>query len=144
MNDNLICLTDILPSFANLVGAKLPKWSAEDGVDQLAQLFDPQAKPARKSMINQSYVGILSIREGNWKLIFDTEGSGGFYRYSPEAAPMNTLAPWRVDFSQSGQLYNLSVDPSEQTNLYEKHPDIVKRLTQMTRQAIVTGRSNDL
>lgn len=144
VNDNLICLTDVLPSFAKLVGAKLPKWSAEDGIDQIVQLFDPQATPARKSMINQSYVGILSIRADNWKLIFDTQGSGGFYRYSPEAVPMNTLAPWRVDFSQSGQLYNLSTDPYEQTNLYEEHPDIVKRLTKMTRQAIVTGRSNDL
>ena len=141
-NDNLVCLTDVLPTLASLVDAKLPTWAAEDGVDQHAQLLDPQATPTRKSMITQSYVGILSIREGDWKLIFDTQGSGGFYRYSAEAAPMETLAPWRVDFSRSGQLYNLSSDPYEQTNHYDQHPETVQRLTKKMRAAIVNGHSH--
>ena len=92
-------------------------------------------------MITQSYVGLLSIREGRWKLIFDTEGSGGFYQYSPAAEPMNTLAPWRVDFSERGQLYDLEADPGEAENLYGQRPKVVDRLTKMMRAAIVTGRS---
>lgn len=140
-NDNLVCLTDLLPTMAALTGAELPEWSAEDGVDQSAQFFDSAAAPSRASMITQSYVGILSIREGRWKLIFDTQGSGGFFRYSAEVEEMDTLAPWRVDLSQSGQLYDLDADPSEQTNLYEKHPEVVERLTAKMRNAIVSGRS---
>ena len=64
-------------------------------------------------------------------MIFDTQGSGGFYKYSPEAQPMEMLAPWRVDFSRSGQLYDLEADPSEQKNLYEQHPEVIERLTAM-------------
>ena len=141
VNHNLICLTDILPTTAALVGADLPEWAAEDGVDQSTQLSDAEADPSRESMITQSYVGLLSIREGRWKLIFDTEGSGGFYQYSPAAEPMNTLAPWRVDFSERGQLYDLEADPGEAENLYGQRPKVVDRLTKMMRAAIVTGRS---
>ncbi len=144
VNENLICLTDILPTTAALVDAELPQWSAEDGVDQSAQLFDHEAAPNRESVMTQSYVGILSIREGNWKLIFDTAGSGGFYKYSPEVEPMGTLAPWRLDLSQTGQLYDLDADPYEQKNLYEMHPEIVKRLTVKARKSIVSGRSTGL
>lgn len=142
VNDNLVCLTDILPTLANLVDTELPEWAAEDGVDQTTQLFETDAAPGRASMITQSYVGLLSIRDHHWKLIFDTQGSGGFFRYSPEVQPMGTLAPWRVDLSQSGQLYNLGSDPYEENNLYERHPGVVKRLTGMMRQAIVSGRSD--
>ena len=143
VNDNLLCLTDVLPTVAELVGAKLPKWAAEDGIDQSAQLFDAGTTRIRESMITQSYVGILSIREGKWKLIFDTQGSGGFYKYSAEVEQMDTLAPWRVDLSRSGQLYNIHTDPFERNNLYADHPDVVKHLTAKMRAAIVSGRTNE-
>jgi hypothetical protein len=94
-------------------------------------------------MITQSYVGLPAIREGKWKLIFDTQGSGGFHKYSPEVQPMNLLAPWRVDLSSSGQLYNLEADPYEQNNLYAGRPEVVKRLTARMRQAITTGRTTE-
>jgi arylsulfatase A len=141
VNNNLLCLTDILPTTAAIVGAKLPKWAAEDGVDQGAQFFDPKSTPHRESLITQSYVGILSIREDKWKLIFDTQGSGGFYKYSAEVEPMDTMAPWRVDLSRSGQLYDIEADPYEQSNLYNKQPSVVKRLTAKMRNAIVSGRT---
>jgi arylsulfatase A len=143
VNDNLLCLTDILPTVATLVGSQLPKWAAEDGIDQSAQLFESEATLGRESMITQSYVGILSIREGKWKLIFDTQGSGGFYKYSAEVEEMDTLAPWRVDLSRSGQLYDIEADPYEQENLYDKQPKVVKRLTVRMRTAIVSGRTTE-
>ena len=142
VNDNLLCLTDLLPTAAALVGAELPKWAAEDGVDQTTQLFETGAATSRESMITQSYVGLLSIREGKWKLIFDTQGSGGFYKYSAEVEEMDTLAPWRVDLSKTGQLYDLEADPYEQNNLYAENPNVVKQLTAKMRAAIVSGRSN--
>tara|TARA_R110002096_G_scaffold92441_13_gene209011 strand:- start:2975 stop:4516 length:1542 start_codon:yes stop_codon:yes gene_type:complete len=141
VNDNLLCLTDLLPTTAAIVGAELPEWAAEDGTDQSAQLFDAKATSSRESMITQSYVGILSIREGNWKLIFDTQGSGGFYQYSAEVEEMDTLAPWRVDLSKTGQLYDLEADPYEQNNLYGQRPKMREKLTKEMRAAIVSGRS---
>jgi arylsulfatase A len=141
VNDHLLCLTDVMPTAASIAGAALPEWAAEDGVDQSSQFLDPDAVPVRHSMITQSYTGILSIRRGDWKLIFDTLGSGGFYKYSDAVEPMKTMASWRMDLSQTGQLYNLVDDPYEQTNLYEEKSALVSKLTKEIQKAINAGRS---
>ncbi len=141
VNDHLMSLTDLMPTAASIAGATLPKWSAEDGIDQSSQFMDKNAEPARHSMITQSYTGILSIRRDNWKLIFDTQSSGGFYKYSDAVEPMNVMASWRLDLSQTGQLYNLTEDPYEQTNLYKTKPAVVKELTKEIQKAINSGRS---
>jgi arylsulfatase A len=141
VNDHLLCLTDVFPTAASIAGASLPHWAAEDGVDQTSQLLNRKAAPVREAMVTQSYTGILSIRRDHWKLVFDTLGSGGFYKYSAEVEPMGTMAPWRMDLSRSGQLYDLSIDPYEQNNLYEEHPEIVKQLAAEMLQTINSGRS---
>lgn len=140
-NDHLLCLTDLLPTAAAIAGASLPEWAAEDGVDQSAQFLDRNTAPARTSMITQSYTGILSIRRDNWKLIFDTLSSGGFYKYSDAVEPMITMASWRLDLSSTGQLYNLADDPYEQENLYKEQPAMVKKLTEEIQKSINSGRS---
>jgi arylsulfatase A len=142
VNKNLMCLTDLLPTIASIIGVTLPQWAAEDGIDQKQQLLEPDAAPTRQSMVTQSYTGILSIRRGKWKLIFDTPGSGGFFKYSPEVEPMNTIAPWRTDLSRSGQLYNLSEDPYEQQELYARQPEIVEQLKTEMLKTINSGRSD--
>jgi arylsulfatase A len=136
-----MCLTDLMPTAASIAGASLPKWAAEDGTDQSSQFLDPNAESVRNSVITQSYTGILSIRRDNWKLIFDTLGSGGFYKYSDAVEPMHTMASWRLDLSRTGQLFNLANDPFEQTNLYETKPTVVKELTKEIQTAINAGRS---
>ncbi|MDA7920631.1 arylsulfatase [Verrucomicrobiales bacterium] len=141
VNDNLMSLTDLMPTAASIAGASLPEWAAEDGIDQSAQFLDANAEPVRHSMITQSYTGILSIRRDNWKLIFDTLSSGGFYKYSDAVESTSVMAPWRMDLSQTGQLYNLAEDPYEQTNLYEEKPAKVTALTEEIQKAINSGRS---
>lgn len=140
-NDNLLCLTDLLPTIASIVDVSLPRWAAEDGIDQTQQLLEDDKAATRQSMVTQSYTGILSIRRDNWKLVLDTLGSGGFFKYSAEVEPMGMMAPWRTDLSRSGQLYNLSEDPYEQQNLYADHPDIVKKLQTEMLKIINSGRS---
>ena len=141
VNDHLLCLTDIFPTAAAIAGASLPDWAAEDGIDQTTQFIGKETAPTRSSMVTQSYVGILSLRKDNWKLVFDTEGSGGFYKYSAEVEPMGVMAPWRTDLSNGGQLYDISTDPYEQNNLYQKHPEIVKQLAKQMLRTINSGRS---
>jgi arylsulfatase A len=142
VNSNLMCLTDLLPTVASIAGITLPRWAAEDGIDQTAQLTGADVQPTRNSMITQSYTGILSIRRGKWKLIFDTLGSGGFFRYSAEVEPMGTIASWRPDLSRSGQLYDLSTDPFEQSNRYSEEPAVVNALTEEMLATINSGLSH--
>lgn len=64
---------------------------------------------------------MFAIRDGDWKLI-EGLGSGGFTK--PAIIE-------QVEGGPAGQLYNLTEDPSEKTNLYQDRPDVVERLTLM-------------
>ncbi len=72
----------------------------------------------------------MSFRAGDWKLITG-KGSGGF---SQRGQPIRTAGP-------DGQLYNLAADICEKNNLYDKHPEIVQRLTVMLENVKETGRT---
>lgn len=49
---------------------------APDNLNMLPVLLG-ENRAVCTSMITQSYTGVLAIREGTWKLILDTKGSGG-------------------------------------------------------------------
>jgi len=72
-------------------------------------------------------LSVLSIRRGPWKYL-DHRGSGGnnYDRAELKAFALPDTAP-----DAPGQLYNLATDPGERTNLYFKHPDIVKELKRL-------------
>jgi arylsulfatase A-like enzyme len=144
VSDHLLCLTDMMATLAAVAKHPLPTWAGEDSVNQLPVWLNEGAATARDEMITQSYTGILSIRRGKWKLILDTKGSGGFFNYSLEVQRHETMAPWRPDMSQSGQLYDLEKDPYETTDLFDQHPDVANELKQLIRKRINEGRSRPL
>jgi len=144
VSDRLLSLSDMMATFAGVMDQPLPDWAGEDSFNQLPVLLNEGAPAARDSMITQSYTGILSIRRGKWKLIVDTKGSGGFFKYSPGVLRHETMAPWRTDMSQSGQLYDMEKDPYETTDLYEQHPEVVDELKLLLRKQITRGRSRPL
>lgn len=142
-NDELLSLTDIIATLSAVFEKPLPDWAGEDSFNQLPN-FLGEANAGRESMITQSYTGILSIRQGEWKLILDTKGSGGFYRYSPEVQRHTTMSPWRTDLSDSGQLYNIQNDPYETSDLFDQHSEVVDTLKNQLRTYINTGRTRPL
>jgi len=73
----------------------------------------------------------MSIRSGDWKLI-NQPGSGGFSK--PTKIKPEPGGP-------TGQLYNLRDDPAEMNNLYQQHPEIVKRLDTEMQSIEKSGRS---
>jgi hypothetical protein len=98
-------------------------------------------KPVRPYTLTQSFRGQLQIRRGPWKYL-DHKGSGGNnYDRSRDlkAYKLPELAP-----DAPGQLYNLQTDPGEITNLYYKHPDIVKDLKSLLETSKQSGRSAPL
>lgn len=116
---HLVCLTDLLATCADTLGVKLPNSASPDGVSVLPLLVDPSRKTAvRDSLVLHSLRGEFAIRQGDWKMI-PSRGSGGFSR------PVTVNAP---PGEPRGQLYNLRDDPTEAANLYDKRPDIVRRL----------------
>ncbi len=115
VNNQLVGINDVMATVAAIVDYKLPDNAAEDSVNLLPALWDP-AKPVRQSLVNHSLAGEFAIRDGNWKLILDSN-----------------LSPT--------QLYNLGNDLSEKNNVYAEHPEVVNRLASKLKQQCQAGRS---
>lgn len=134
--DDLGCLTDVVATTADLTRTKLPKDAAEDSFSLLPAMTGTHRGrgPRRESVIHHSSQGMFSIREKRWKLITG-RGSGGFTK------PVSvTPAP----DEPAGELYDMSRDPAETGNLYEKEPKVVKRLTTLLEEAKTAGRTRPL
>jgi len=121
--NELVELTDLLATCAAIVGADLPAHAGEDSRNILPLLRGKTPSPAgREFAVHHSLWGTFAIRQGPWKYI-PKRGSGGFTR-PRELDPAKVGGP-------PGQLYHLWSDPSETTNLWEKHPEIVERLSKV-------------
>ncbi|MFT5468626.1 MAG: arylsulfatase A [Verrucomicrobiales bacterium] len=108
--------TDIFATVASVVGYALPDDVAVDSFDMLPVLIGAQNENVslRPHMLTQSFRSEFQLRQSDWKFL-DHRGSGGngydkgdLKQYAlPEKAPEAT-----------GQLYNLTADPGETTNLF--------------------------
>ena len=105
----------------------------------LPALLGQADTPIRPCLLQQAFGGArwLSIRRGPWKFL-DHTGSGGNNYETPElkSFALKDTAP-----NAPGQLYDLSKDPGETTNLYFEHPEIVKELKSLLDESKKSGRS---
>jgi arylsulfatase A-like enzyme len=128
----LICLTDLLATCADLLGAPLPDTAAEDSVSILPALLGTNKQPLREAVIHHSIDGRFSIRQGKWKLNL-CAGSGGWSRPKDAEAAAQGLP--------AEQLYDLEADPAESTNLHAMQPEVVTNLSKLLQKYIADGRS---
>lgn len=130
--NDLICLTDLLATSAEIIGKKLPDNAGEDSVSILPDLLGTGIKPVREAVVHHSINGSFSIRQGKWKLEL-CPGSGGWSEPRPEKAGSLDIP--------LVQLYDMTNDISEQNNLSDKYPEIVYRLTKLLEDYVKKGRS---
>ena len=130
-----ICLTDMLATFAAVVGSSLPKDTGQDSYDILPAMLNPAFKISiREATVHHSGRGMFAIRQGPWKLVQGL-GSGGF-------TPPREIKPKLGE--PEGQLYNLNDDPGEQKNLWAGQPEIVKRLSDLLERYKQQGYSRPM
>lgn len=120
VSQELVELTDLLATCAALVGEPLPDGAGEDSRNILSALLTTTPpEPVREYAVHHSLWGTFAIRRGPWKMV-PYRGSGGF------------TFPRTIDTEKvggpPGQLYNLRDDPSETSNVWLKHPDVVAAL----------------
>jgi arylsulfatase A len=130
----LVCFTDLLATFAEITGAKLPTDAGPDSfsfVPALTNMTASQTAVRTQIAMKPGNAAIMTFRSGDWKLITGL-GSGGFSK-------PKRIKPGPDD--PQGQLYNLAEDIGETTNLYSKHPEIVTRLTAELKKVVDGGRS---
>jgi arylsulfatase A-like enzyme len=131
-NSQTICLTDLIATCAEILGAKLPNNAAEDSVSLLPILRGESHPPSHEAVVHHSFDGNFAIRHGKWKLEF-CAGSGGWSTPKNGSKEENLLPPM--------QLYDLASDTAEEKNVQSENPEIVKRLTALMEKYIVNGRS---
>jgi arylsulfatase A-like enzyme len=131
-SDQLICLTDLMATCADLFGTELPDNAGEDSVTILPALLGKADRPLREAVVHHSINGSFSLRQGPWKLEL-CPGSGGWSSPKDADAIKEGLPPI--------QLYNLADDIGEQINVEAANPEIVGKLTALLEQYVADGRS---
>ena len=98
----LVTQVDFLASFAKLLNVEVKPSTHMDSRDTLeAFLGDPEG---RRFLLEEAKA--MGVRKGPWKLVL----------------------PWRDKNRKKPELYQLIDDPSEQNNIADKHPEVVKEL----------------
>jgi arylsulfatase A-like enzyme len=122
----LVQQADVMATLAEIFGVTLPDNAGEDSFSFLSLLRGGD-RPVRQNAVNCSAFGVPAIRDGAWKLIL-ASGSGG--RTNDDGDPRQPL-----------QLYNLTADVRESTNLAGEQPERVARMQAQLEKLIVEGRS---
>jgi arylsulfatase A len=126
----LVCLTDILATLAEILELPLPATAAEDSISFLPVLRGQDGK--RDHLVSHSINGTFAIRRGDWKLLLGPD-SGGWSAPRPGSKQTATLPPL--------QLYNLAADLGEQHNLQDREPAQVGELMALLERLVADGRS---
>ena len=135
VSEQTICFTDLMATFADVCGSKLPDGAGPDSLSFLPALegTQPPDRPIRAPIVMEagSVASMKLIRSGDWKLITGL-GSGGFSKPS-------TLSPKPGE--PDLQLYNLRTDPAEMLNLAVKHPEKVEELRAALKTIVASERT---
>lgn len=125
-SNEVVCQTDFLATFADILGVALPDNAGEDSFSFLPVLQGKVLEnPVRESIIHYAAHGSFAIREGRWKLVLPPEHE------VPEGARI----------LDAGHLYDLETDIGESRNLWEQHPARVDRLRKLLENLRAQNRS---
>lgn len=129
--NKLACAIDLLPSFAEITGARLPELQI-DGTS-IVELWEgnTEAEPRETVLFYYGKNNLNGVRKGNWKLVlphnwlsYDTEpGKDG---YAGRRIPMKVETP---------ELYNMMRDPGEQYNVIDYYPEKAAELMKVAQAA---------
>lgn len=113
--DHISAFWDVFPTVAEISGASVPE--DIDGISFLPSLLGNEKNQKEHEYMYWEFHergGRQAVRKGDWKLV----------RY-------NVLDPKKT----TTELYNLSTDLGEENNVADKHPEIVKELSEIMKNA---------
>lgn len=130
-SDQLVCLTDLIATCAEVAGTELPENAGEDSVSFLPALKGESIQSERAGIVHHSISGHFAYRQGKWKLLL-AKGSGGWT--SPTEKQVKADSP-------KAQLYDMEADPGETRNLYKEKPEVAAKLLAQLELDVKRGRS---
>lgn len=110
---------DLFTTFSKIAGVPIPNDREVDGMDLSETLFNGQASP-RENVFYYRGTDLFAVRVGDYKAHFITQGEYGQFGPREEHNPP--------------LLYNLNVDPSEQFNVAEGHPEILNKINEVVKE----------
>ena len=113
-SEHISAFWDMVPTFTELAGVPMP--GNTDGISMLPTLLGNSSQPEHKYLYWEFHErgGRIAVRMGKWKGV----------RYN---VLKNPDAPM--------ELFDLSVDPGEQNNVADAHPEVVEQITGMMKKA---------
>ena len=115
--DGPVCQTDLMATFAEMLGTELPDSAGEDSISIFSVLLNPGAIIDRAPIIHHSSNGRFAIRSKDWKLVMNSK---------------------TVD---QRELYDVKSDPGETANVIDDHDTVAIRLTNQLTRIVDQGRS---
>lgn len=141
VSDVLIHQVDLYRTLVAVITAQSSELSAQidvtnrlDGVNQLPYLLGETSQALRTSAVQNTFADGFVMRKDEWLLI---DRFSGYHTAVPDWY-LEAFGYPSVDKDQSGELYNLSVDPSQKEDLYEQYPEKVAEL----RKALASEKSS--
>jgi arylsulfatase A-like enzyme len=122
----LISHVDMLSTLASLTGQKLAEADAPDSQDVLGALIE--GKPGREILVEHG--NVLALRSGNWKYLVIGPGAG---KKNQEKA--------KAKGTKKAELYDLSKDLSETTNVADQNPEVVAKMAKLLAEIEAKGGS---
>ena len=116
--DTVAGTIDMLPTCVALAGGKVPAEPVIDGRDISALLLGKTTESQREAHYYFAGYNLQAVRQGPWKLAISTQ---------PETMGKGPAEDAKIN----PRLYNLETEIGEQTNLANRHPDIVAKLTEL-------------
>ncbi len=134
VSESVVCTIDIAHSLSHLTSTEIPKDAFPDSINLTDALLGKKDTKGRDNLVTQDNgaSGTFSIRTGDWKL----------HRYDKKTT-RNVIVESKISNIKVPPfaLYNLAEDPSEKTNLMQKHPEIAAKLKAQLTDIIDSKRT---
>lgn len=129
VNAKFASTIDLLPTFAKLAGAQLPKNRPIDGKDISPLLLGKEPSDYSRNFLYWSGRRLSAVRGGKWKLVFP--GTYTVWKGGGGGLPGHEQISETIELS----LFNLDTDVGETTNVIDQYPNVVARLQQFADSA---------
>ncbi len=131
VSEQVICLTDLLATFASLLNAPLPKGNAEDSFDVLRAFTEAKpGPPVRDHVILQAADATYDIRMGDWKFI-ERANAPEFTSVRNKKKTEAAAKKKKAAALRSDELFNLKADPSETKDVLTANAELAAKLKKL-------------
>lgn len=139
ISDALVSQVDLMATLGTLAGAQVPDAAAEDSVDFSRHLRDPEVAGPRDVMVHNTFENQYALRHRQWLLI---DAACGAAHPAPEEWKRKHDLP--ADSGAPVQLFDLSNDPGQKSDLAAAAPERVTAMQEMLKEIRAGDRTAPL